>query len=250
MTGWLLSIVWYGSVAAAVVSAIAIVRPLRLVGLVRRGRAIATLVIALLAIASNVLIVPEWRITGRRDTTLDRILPRYHFREVHVRSIDASSSRVMAAVKSVTAGEIALFDAFTTLRRVGRKAPESILNAPAAQSILDVATRTGFVMLGDTDREVAVGSFVAAPDHWRSPGRAPDAQEFEQIDEPGIVKAAMNFVVEPRGTAATLLTTETRVFATDLAAARRFAAYWRTIFPGSWILRVTWLRAIERRAER
>jgi hypothetical protein len=30
---------------------------------------------------------------------------------------------------------------------------------------------------------------------------------------------------------------------------RRFAPYWRTILPGSSILRVTWLRAIARRAE-
>jgi hypothetical protein len=39
------------------------------------------------------------------------------------------------------------------------------------------------------------------------------------------------------------------VFATDQAALRRFTPYWRAIFPGSSILRTTWLRAIKKRAE-
>lgn len=67
---------------------------------------------------------------------------------------------------------------------------------------------------------------------------------------PGVVKAALNFRVDPLGPEATRLTTETRVLATDSAGLHRFTVYWRTVFPGSWILRVTWLAAIARRAER
>ncbi|HXT21641.1 MAG TPA: hypothetical protein VN923_12895, partial [Thermoanaerobaculia bacterium] len=47
----------------------------------------------------------------------------------------------------------------------------------------------------------------------------------------------------------TRVTTETRVFATDDHARRRFAAYWRTIYPGSALIRRMWLRAIRARAE-
>ena len=79
--------------------------------------------------------------------------------------------------------------------------------------------------------------------------RERDARWFTELAEPGIVKATMNFFVEGERAERTRLTTETRVFATDEAAARRFTPYWRTIFPGSWVLRVTWLQAIERRAE-
>ncbi len=42
---------------------------------------------------------------------------------------------------------------------------------------------------------------------------------------------------------------ETRVHATDDPTKRKFAAYWRTIYPGSALIRVMWLRAIRRRAE-
>ncbi len=45
------------------------------------------------------------------------------------------------------------------------------------------------------------------------------------------------------------LTTETRVFATDSRARRRFAVYWRVIYPGSALIRRSWLDAIKRRAE-
>ncbi len=58
----------------------------------------------------------------------------------------------------------------------------------------------------------------------------------------------MSFLVEPNG-AGSLVTTETRVFATDDSARRRFAAYWRVIYPGSALIRRMWLRAIQRRAE-
>ena len=59
----------------------------------------------------------------------------------------------------------------------------------------------------------------------------------------------MNFLVEDEGGGWTRVTTQTRVFATDLAATRRFATYWRVIYPGSALIRRMWLRAIKRRAE-
>jgi hypothetical protein len=47
----------------------------------------------------------------------------------------------------------------------------------------------------------------------------------------------------------TRLTTETRVYATDASSRRRFAGYWRVIYPGSALIRRMWLRAVRERAE-
>jgi uncharacterized SAM-binding protein YcdF (DUF218 family) len=58
----------------------------------------------------------------------------------------------------------------------------------------------------------------------------------------------MNFLIAPDGPDGSVVSTETRVFATSPAARRRFAAYWRVIYPGSAIIRRMWLRAIRRRA--
>jgi hypothetical protein len=60
----------------------------------------------------------------------------------------------------------------------------------------------------------------------------------------------MNFLVTDLGHGLSRVDTETRVFATDDVALGRFTAYWRIIFPGSSILRTTWLRAVKDRAER
>jgi hypothetical protein len=60
----------------------------------------------------------------------------------------------------------------------------------------------------------------------------------------------MNFRVSPDGPHASIVSTETRVFAGSAPTRRRFAAYWRVIYPGSALIRRMWLRAIERRSMR
>ena len=110
--------------------------------------------------------------------------------------------------------------------------------------------RTGFLLLAEeSDRELVIGAVVAAPPGWRLRDR-PTPEAFPAFRQPNFALAAMNFRLEDAGGGETLLTTETRVFATDAAARRRFAPYWRTIYPGSALIRVMWLRAIVRRAEK
>lgn len=76
-----------------------------------------------------------------------------------------------------------------------------------------------------------------------------EASGFATFDEPGYAKAAFSFELAPAGER-TLLTTETRVLATDEAAKRSFGRYWRLIHLGSAAIRIAWLRAIRRRADR
>jgi len=59
----------------------------------------------------------------------------------------------------------------------------------------------------------------------------------------------MNFIVEREAPNICRVTTETRVYATDPASVRKFARYWRVIYPGSALIRRMWLGAIKRRAE-
>ena len=65
---------------------------------------------------------------------------------------------------------------------------------------------------------------------------------------PGFALGTFNVVVTPDGPSAAIVSTETRVFASSPAARRRFAAYWRVIYPGSALIRRMWLRAVEKRA--
>ena len=124
------------------------------------------------------------------------------------------------------------------------------MNAPQHMPILDVATRSGFLLLQDRPpHEVVVGAVVVAPPGTRRP-QGFGVGDFTELMAPGFATATMNFRVEDGGAGRSRVVTETRVFATDRTALRRFTPYWRIIFPGSAILRVTWLRAIKARAER
>ncbi len=86
---------------------------------------------------------------------------------------------------------------------------------------------------------------------WQPSGglRRIEAAEFRDFDEPGFAKAAFNFEIERAG-GRTLLRTETRVATTNEHASRSFGRYWRFVHPGSALIRIAWLRAIRRRAER
>lgn len=186
---------------------------------------------------------------GPARTQLDQFMPVYQFHEFHSIRVAASKEKVYGAIKSVSADEISMFRTLTWIRRLGRSGPESILNAPEHQPLLDVATRTSFLLLAEEpNHEIVLGTAVVVPRGWR-PSRRPTPEEFRAFREPGFALAAMDFLVEDTGPGTCVVTTETRIFATDMSARRRFAAYWRVVYPGSALIRSMWLRAIARRAE-
>ena len=64
-------------------------------------------------------------------------------------------------------------------------------------------------------------------------------------------KATLNLCVDGRDSQGSAkVVTETRICVLDPATRKKFAAYWRLIYPGSAILRKMWLKAIKRRAEK
>ena len=234
--------------ALVLVGAVSFVRPLRFLKIASRRRGLGALAAGTLLVVLGVSLPTSetWIDTPR--AALDRFAPTYQFSEHHEIRVAAPPARAFEAIRAVTASEITFFRTLTAIRRFGRSGPESILTAPEHQPILEVATQTTFLLLAhEPDREIVVGTLVAAPPGMRPPDE-PTAQWYQALAGPGYVKAVMNFLVEPDG-AGSLITTETRVFATDDSARRRFAAYWRVIYPGSALIRRMWLRAIQRRAE-
>ena len=227
---------------------VCVVKPIRRLRIRTRARALALMSVGLLvALVGAVLPAPESRVQAPQSR-LDEIMPAWQFREFHETRVAAPPAVVFEAIRGVRADEIRLFQTLTWIRRGGRPLPESILNAGTRAPLIDVALRGGFVRLADEPpRELVIGTIVAAP-----PGaRAPLTPELfrERMRLPGYALAAMNFNVVADTSGGSYVTTETRVFATNAGARRRFAAYWRLIYPGSALIRRGWLRAIERRAE-
>jgi hypothetical protein len=179
--------------------------------------------------------------------SLDDHLPEYDFNEIHSGRVNAPPADALAAARALTSREVPLARALMALRALparlrGRR---RALDVP----ILDAFVRGGFVVLAEHPDELVLGGVGR---FWKPSAevRPVAAGDFAAFDEPGWAKAAFNFEVRPEPDGTSVLTTETRIQATDAAARRSFGRYWRVIHPGSALIRRAWLREIRRRAER
>jgi len=257
----------YAGLVVMLAGAASIIRPLRFLRIGSRRTAAAVLLAGFLlgiggaAWPAGLMESPEIR------TYLDSFLPSYQFHEVHTIRVHASPDQVYRAVKEVTPGEIRFLRELLAIRSLparllGKGGPPAPMKgyevrsyskeASAAQPILDLFLRSGFLMLAE---EPGRGIVIGCVDrYWaiEADGASPSIgrpEDFRAFDAPDYAKVAANFLVEDEGAGWTRVTTETRILATDAVARRKFAVYWRLIYPGSATIRRTWLGAIKRRAE-
>jgi len=238
-------------IAAGAIGVVSLIRPLRFLGIRSRRRAAGLIGTgALLGLAGMSLPAPLQRPEGE-PSLLDGYVPVYQFQEFHEIRVQASPEQVYRAVLEVTAEEIWLFRTLTWIRSPHLvERAESILNPGEKRPILEVATSSGFMKLTEAPgREIVLGTLVIVPPEVRSYSGPFTPPMFTALQRPGFAKAGMNFRVQDEGSGWCRVTTETRVYATDAGTRRRFAAYWRIIYPGSAFIRVMWLKAIRERAQ-
>jgi hypothetical protein len=184
----------------------------------------------------------ESRMTIRNDvTSLADVLPDAPFVERHDRVIDAPLERVWHALDSLSWADLRLSLPMIAVRTGGRGR----------------AVRAPVLARGPVDAIVVdpprlwIGGRIGKP--WQPrPEVVPGPlglEEFVSFAEPGWLKYAMDFRLDPLRDGRTVVTTTTRCVATDAAARRRFAPYWRLIRPFSGLVRRDMLRALARRAE-
>jgi hypothetical protein len=238
----------YTGFLASFLGLVSLVRPLMVIGIASRPQGVFVLLCGVVIfLIGAILPAPEKRIEAR-ITRLDDFVPAYQAVEFHAIRIRAPRRSVFAAICEVTADEITLLRTLSWIRRFGQSGKESILNAPPGEPILAVAMRTGFTKLAEEpDREIVLGTMAADSKELRLK-KEPTPDQFKSLQAPGFALAAINFRVESTANGETLLTTETRTFASDASSRRKFAAYWRVIYPGSALIRIMWLRAIRLRA--
>jgi hypothetical protein len=180
---------------------------------------------------------------------LDRLLPGFDVNEVHSAEVPAEPADALAAARAVTPQEIRLMGALMALRSLPGRIKRTPIKTKPDEPFIEQALGLGFVLLGEFPDEVVVG---AVGKFWSPAGNRPlrfrNAEEFLAFDEPGYAKALMNVAVRPQG-GGTLISTETRIAATDSAARRRFRLYWLLIGPWSGLIRREWLRAAKRRLD-
>lgn len=241
--------IWLG-LFAAFLGLVCLVRPLRFLG-IRTRRAGAALVAAGAACAAITALWPVRERHSTADLAIDRFLPAYDFHERHTTRVRGSPEAVYRAIREVTPGEIRSLGLLMGIRSFPARLIGRRRQPPPQEPMLDIATGSSFLYLADDPpREIVVGT---AGRFWKVSGssvrvRTPD--EFLALSDPSIARAVMNFAVTDEGEGWSRVTTETRIAAGSPSSRRRFAAYWRLIYPGSSIIRNGWLAAIKRRVEK
>jgi hypothetical protein len=178
---------------------------------------------------------------------LDRALPAWGFHNAHSLAVAAPAPRTWQSLVELRGREVRLLGPLMWVRRLGLP--------PAAprgddRPLLDAMAASGFVRLcTEPGREVVLGT-VGRFWSWKAEfACVSDPDAFAAFAERGYAKAVMGFRVTPQGGGRCRVDTETRIHATDAAARRKFALYWRVVAPGSALIRRSWLQAIRRRAE-
>jgi hypothetical protein len=181
-------------------------------------------------------------------------LPDYEFNEIHSINIAAAPGAITDAVKGLTPSEISpVFRALFAVRGLpARLMGDDSLTLASSKPLLDSMFEDDFFVLADTKEELVFG-VIGQPWKlsWGESVTITDPQEFLAFDQPDYAKVAANFFIASNGRhGVCTVTTETRIHITEPKARRKFARYWRIIYPGSAWIRRMWLKAIKQRAEK
>lgn len=172
---------------------------------------------------------------------LDYVLPEWHRRERHRLPVDAPADVVLSAAEGLIWGEVPVFRTLMVGAALGR------VTFVPDDRVVDMFLSNGFEVLHRSSDELVIGGIERISRKQPVVRLAePVAVTYREFDQPGHIKLGFNFRFIDGG----VLSTETRVRATDDRARKFFSVYWFFIRAGSGFIRHVWLRAIRRRVER
>jgi hypothetical protein len=179
--------------------------------------------------------------------TLDDVVPHPQYRMRHSRTVSAPATAVWDELCRVTMSALPLGYALEGLRLLPARLAGRRHRPLAGRTFLDVTPIP--VLFSERPRVVISAGLSQA---WRllgglTPPRL-DAGALRAWSQPGWIKVAIEFRLESTP-AGTVLSTETRILATDLRTRRSFAAYWFLIRASSGAIRREVLRVVAGRAE-
>jgi hypothetical protein len=241
----------YIGLTVALIGLICIVWPLRFLGVTRRWQGCLAGFLGVAILTAGLVWPVSVVARTTRVTQLDEFLPLYHFHERHSSRVHATPARATEGAWTVTFDDIGAFETLGRIRNLALgdfRRPVPPRNPVPILQLMSNPSGGGFFPLVRTEREYVFG-MAGRPWVNSAPTRLTPG-EFRTWRTPNSVLIAFNFLIEDEGNGWSRVSTETRVLATDDAARRTMARYWRLIYPGSGLLRRSMLNAIRVRAER
>src|SRR6187549_4204015 len=128
----------YAGLIAAGIGFLCIIRPIRRLRITTRMGGLKLLVIGVCVTIAGMLLPAPLHASPTSNMELDKLLPRYHFNEVHSTDVAAPAESVYAAMKKVTAREIRFYRILAWIRSPHfGEGNESILNPAVDEPIID-----------------------------------------------------------------------------------------------------------------
>jgi hypothetical protein len=184
----------------------------------------------------------------RRETrAIERFIPAWDVRTCHEMIVQAPADMVFAVAEHFDLQSIPLVRAIFWLRGKLMRASSSSPRRPAG--LVEETKSLGWgELMRRPGRELVMGA-VTQP--WLADVKFTPVppEEFLGFGEPSRVKIVWTIEAVPIEPSLTLLRTETRVRATDMAAAEKFLRYWRFARFGIQMIRWLHLPALRRAAE-
>jgi hypothetical protein len=178
---------------------------------------------------------------------LDDVVPDPDYRLCHSRVVRAPATVVWDELSRVPMSALPIAYALEALRLLPARLAGRRHARLAGRTFLDV---TPIPVLFSERPHVVLSAGIGQA--WRLLGGPTppqlDAPALRAWTEPGWIKVGMGFRLQPTR-AGTILSTETRVVATDPTTRRAFAAYWFVIRGSSSTIRREVLRVVAHRAE-
>jgi hypothetical protein len=212
------------------------------------NRYIATVVVGcglLLIVASLFWPVPVFHATDNRK--IDTLLPDYSFCEFHKVIVDASPEAVKRVFKTMAVSDVPVIRLLTKIRGIDDK--KAVRYAGKTNESPDTFSTPDFNFFIVAPTEMVTVMLLNVSFSGTAP-HVNTLEEFRTFRKPGYIKVAVNFRFIDQGNGRTLVTTETRNYATTKEDNYIFARYWRVIYPGSAIIRRLWLDELAKRAKR
>ena len=181
---------------------------------------------------------------------IEKYLPTFDVREYHELAVQGEPERAYAALRSVDFNRSRLVRTLFAVRTLPtRLLSRGVKPAPQFSSFLETAVELGWVILEELPGRELVAGAITQP--WAPVVRfvGLPAPEFVAFAEPGFAKIVWTFGVQPAAAGSCVLSTETRVLATDAVSRRKFRRYWFVFSPGIRLIRRVALNLAKRDLE-